>query len=59
MKYKIFARRLDTGETVLKPENNETYSFTEAKKLGRQFVLEKQEETGTGWTWHIEESKDN
>lgn len=58
MKYKICARRLDTGETVEKKNEPLYNDFVEAREAGRKFMLEKQEETGTGWLWHLEEIAD-
>lgn len=55
MKFKVFARRLDDGNTIEKPNAPLYDTFQEAREVGRKFVLEKQEETGTGWQWHIEE----
>lgn len=55
IKFKVFARQLSNGVTVPCPDELLYKTFEEAREVGRSFVLEKQEETGTGWTWHIEE----
>jgi hypothetical protein len=55
MKFKVFARRLDNGNTIEKPGAPLYESLEEAKEAGRAFMLEKMDETGTGWMWHVEE----
>ena len=55
IKFKVFARQLSNGVTVSRLDESLYETFEEAREVGRTFVLEKQEETGTGWTWHIEE----
>lgn len=58
MKYKICARSLVTGETVEKINEPLYDNFVDAREAGRRFMLEKQEETGVGWMWHLEEIED-
>lgn len=58
MKYKICARDLKSGETVEKVGEPFYDNFAQAREAGRLFMLEKQEETGTGWMWHLEEIED-
>lgn len=55
IKYKVFARKLDDGTVVENPDQLLFDSFADAKQNGREFVLRMQEDTSTGWTWHIEE----
>lgn len=58
IKYKVYARCLHTGQTVAEPIGAIYNNFIDAREIGRQFVLTKQDETGTGWAWHLEEIED-
>jgi hypothetical protein len=57
-KYQVYARCLHTGQTVPEPSGTVYDNFIDAREVGRQFVLSKQDETGSGWAWHLEEVTD-
>lgn len=51
--YKVSARRLSDGHTILKEPPTASLELQEAIMLAKQFALEMQEKEGTGWVFNV------
>ena len=57
--YRVSARRLSDGKTILKEPPQASLNLEEAIMLAKKFALEKQEEEGTGWVFNVFEEESN